>query len=206
MRPQRMVTAINTTAQMKHPNETLLWQQVREGDNQAYATVFSLYADTLLAYGMKFTTDRDLVKDTIQDLIIYIIRCHDRLPQVNNLKAYLLAAFRRNLQTTIVRSRYRLMDDDSELLFSIDCTADETAFDDADDHQLRRRNQLAEALETLPARQKEIIYLRFMQGVPMADIAQMLDMNYQSVRNSIHRTMQTLRSKIKIIYLFITSI
>lgn len=191
---------------MKHPNETLLWQQVREGDNQAYATVFSLYADTMLAYGMKFTTDRDLVKDTIQDLIIYIIRCHDRLPQVNNLKAYLLAAFRRNLQTTIVRSRYRLMDNDSELLFSIDCTADETAFDDADDHQLRRRNQLAEALETLPARQKEIIYLRFMQGVPMADIAQMLDMNYQSVRNSIHRTMQTLRSKIKMIYLFIASI
>lgn len=191
---------------MKHPNETLLWQQVREGDNQAYATVFSLYADTMLAYGMKFTTDRDLVKDTIQDLIIYIIRYHDRLPQVNNLKAYLLAAFRRNLQTTIVRSRYRLMDDDSELLFSIDCTTDETAFDDADDHQLRRRNQLAEALETLPARQKEIIYLRFMQGVPMADIAQMLDMNYQSVRNSIHRAMQTLRSKIKMIYLFITSI
>lgn len=189
---------------MKHPNETLLWQQVREGDNQAYASVFSLYADTMLAYGMKFTTDRDLVKDTIQDLII--IRYHDRLPQVNNLKAYLLAAFRRNLQTTIVRSRYRLMDDDSELLFSIDCTTDETAFDDADDHQLRRRNQLAEALETLPARQKEIIYLRFMQGVPMADIAQMLDMNYQSVRNSIHRAMQTLRSKIKMIYLFITSI
>lgn len=191
---------------MEHHNETLLWQQVREGDNQAYATVFSLYADTLLAYGMKFTTDRDLVKDTIQDLIIYIIRYHDRLPQVNNLKAYLLAAFRRNLQTTIVRSRYRLMDNDSELLFSIDCTTDETAFDDADDYQLRRRNQLAEALETLPARQKEIIYLRFMQGVPMADIAQMLDMNYQSVRNSIHRAMQTLRSKIKMIYLFIITI
>ena len=40
----------------------------------------------------------------------------------------------------------------------------------------------------------------------MADIAQMLDMNYQSVRNSIHRTMQTLRSKIKMIYLFIITI
>ena len=58
---------------MEHPNETLLWQQVREGDNQAYATVFSLYADTLLAYGMKFTTDRNLVKDTIQDLIILLL-------------------------------------------------------------------------------------------------------------------------------------
>ena len=64
---------------MEHHNETLLWQQVREGDNQAYATVFSLYADTLLAYGMKFTTNRDLVKDTIQDLIISLIPQHYNL-------------------------------------------------------------------------------------------------------------------------------
>ena len=77
---------------MRFLTEKMLWSQVREGDESAFEELFNLYADSLLAYGMKFTPDREQVKDIIQDLFVRIIKRHDSLPEVENVKAYLLQA------------------------------------------------------------------------------------------------------------------
>ena len=75
---------------MRFLTEKILWSQIREGDMSAFEELFNLYADSLLAYGMKFTPDREQVKDIIQDLFVRIIKRHDSLPEVENVKAYLL--------------------------------------------------------------------------------------------------------------------
>ena len=89
---------------MRFLTEKMLWSQVREGDESAFEELYNLYADSLLAYGMKFTPDREQVKDIIQDLFVRIIKRHDSLPEVENVKAYLLHAFRNNLLDFLFKS------------------------------------------------------------------------------------------------------
>ena len=68
--------------------------------------------------------------------------------------------------------------------------------DDMDDEAIRIRRILSEELLKLPPRQKEALYLRYVQQIPLAEIAHILDMNYQSVRNLIYRAFTKLRKNI----------
>lgn len=65
-----------------------------------------------------------------------------------------------------------------------------------DDDMLRRRLRVNRALMTLTPHQKEIIYLRYVQELPSSDIARMLGINVQSVRNDVHRVIAGLRKQV----------
>ena len=51
-------------------------------------------------------------------------------------------------------------------------------------------------LDELPPRQKEAIYLYYIQEIPLKEIAVLMDMEYQSIRNLISRSLRKLREKI----------
>ena len=50
---------------------------------------------------------------------------------------------------------------------------------------------------TLKHRQREAIYLHYIQEIPLNELSVLLDMNYQSTRNLIHRAMTKLRQHIQ---------
>ena len=58
-------------------------------------------------------------------------------------------------------------------------------------------SQLTQMINSLPARQKEIIYLRFYEGLSYKDISQILNINYQSLVNSINRILTRFKSVLK---------
>lgn len=182
---------------MRFLTEKMLWSQVRKGDESAFEELFNLYADSLLAYGMKFTPDREQVKDIIQDLFVSIIKRHDSLPEVENVKAYLLHAFRNNLLDNLSKERLCSFDESDTLRKQAEESIME-AMDDysPDDDMLRRRLRVNRALMTLTPHQKEIIYLRYVQELPSSDIARMLGINVQSVRNDVHRVIAGLRKQV----------
>jgi DNA-directed RNA polymerase specialized sigma subunit, sigma24 homolog len=61
-----------------------------------------------------------------------------------------------------------------------------------------QKKELSRAMKTLTSRQREAIYLRYIREVPLEDIASMLNMNYQSTRNLIHRSILKLRKELLI--------
>jgi RNA polymerase sigma-70 factor (ECF subfamily) len=52
---------------------------------------------------------------------------------------------------------------------------------------------LQQAIARLPKRQQEIIHLRFFQGFSNQDIASLMNLQYQSATNLIHRSLKTMR-------------
>jgi RNA polymerase sigma factor (sigma-70 family) len=56
---------------------------------------------------------------------------------------------------------------------------------------------LNKLLNDLPGRQKEALFLRYNQGLTVEQIAEMLDVNYQSASNLLHRGLLTLRKEWK---------
>ena len=103
---------------MKETTEVTLWQQIRAGNNKAYEQLFLRYADFMLAYGLKFTTNRELVKDAIQNVFMRIISGHEHIGDTDNVKAYLMASLRREV-TVSIRHQNMLSLDNEEPRFNM---------------------------------------------------------------------------------------
>jgi RNA polymerase sigma factor (sigma-70 family) len=53
--------------------------------------------------------------------------------------------------------------------------------------------QLNVLINKLPSRQKEALYLRYHQGLSVEQVSEVLNMNYQSTKNLLHRAILQLR-------------
>ena len=54
-------------------NESEIWEQFRNGSEQAIIFVYRTYSNKLFNYGCQFTAKREIVEDCIQDLFIDLI-------------------------------------------------------------------------------------------------------------------------------------
>src|ERR1043165_7607190 len=77
--------------------ELQLAKQLRSGNEEALFSLMTLYYNDLYKYGLKFTGDNNLTKDFIQQFIIHIWANRRKFLVVENVKAYLVVAFKRFL-------------------------------------------------------------------------------------------------------------
>ena len=89
-------------------------------------------------------------------------------------------------------NRFEMLGEDSDNVCD-DYTQDYFEYDN--DKQVIEQN-LSFFLTELPARQQEIVRLRFYENLSHQQIAELLQMNIQSAKNLLHRAIESLRRKI----------
>lgn len=175
-------------------SEEALWNALQKGDEQAYKQIFVQYSDALLSYGLKFTPNRSLVKDCVQMVYVHLFASRARLGVVGNIKGYLLVMMKHELMAQLSNRQYAMARLEEIPSFYIDASACTLPHDGMDDETYRRHCKLMKALDQLPPRQKEAIYLYYIQEIPLKEIAVLMNMEYQSLRNLLSRSLRTLRS------------
>lgn len=170
-----------------------LWNRFLEGDVSAYERVFKLFYSDLYGYGLKLSGQPELVKDTIQELFVKLWERRERLSSVNSIKGYLLVALRRMLMRELKSdSRTSFLDEDQVgNLESLQFSAEEIIIKRELEHE--QKNELLQAIEHLPDRQKEVLFLRYYNGMSYEEMQEILAINYQSVRNHIYRATNKLK-------------
>ncbi len=173
-------------------NDQTLWSKFLHGNEQVLSLIYLRHANALFDYGCKMTPDRDLVKDSIQDIFCTLIKNRQNLSGTDNIRLYLFKALKRKLVREIQKS-HRLQNVDSESAAAFDL-----AFLHSFDHteielNERQKQELVDAVESLTDRQKEAIYLRFTRGLDYKEISMIMNLNYQSSRALIHRAIAKLR-------------
>src|SRR3569623_1635685 len=89
-----------------------LWKLSLTGDRAAFQQMMAQHFRHLVNYGTKFTHDKELVKDTIQELFIRFWEKRANLSNDVNPHAYLTASLRRALHRKIQSlSRFQSFDD-----------------------------------------------------------------------------------------------
>ncbi|MGV8138225.1 MAG: RNA polymerase sigma factor [Mangrovibacterium sp.] len=173
-------------------NEDLLWRKMKAGDSQSFSIIFKSYYPKLYAYGLKLTPFPDLVRDQIQELFIHIWQKREGLGDISNLKAYLFTSLRRRL----FHSRLKRNDTESIENFSEKDQQSwffETAeFFDSDLISSGVREQLIKNLNSLPVNQREIIFLRFSNQLTYKEIADIVQIKEQSIKNNMSKILQKL--------------
>lgn len=178
---------------LKPPNKSdqELWDLLRCGNRKAFSILYQRHIQSLLHFGLKLTTDRELIKDTLQELFVEFWNKRTTLSAVKHVKVYLFQAFRYKLLRAIQQANR------SEIYELEDLTAEMTAEEIIENEiTLERQRILKAKLEQLPERQREVIYFRYYQNLKNEDIATILNINYQSVNNLLYRAVKNLKRQI----------
>ena len=84
----------------------------------------------------------------------------------------------------------------SSTLLPFEIANPEEADKEDDWEQIVQKSRLKKGLLALTARQREAIYLRYTMDMSLEEISNLLEMNYQSARNLIHRSVEKLRKEL----------
>jgi len=178
-------------------DQQIAWSQLLKGDSAAFDNIMRLYFNPLAVYGWRFTRDKQLIKDVIQELFLFIWQKRDRLSNHVNLQSYIYASFRRLLIRKIKeqeKSKIILIEDVTLEDFQLSVSISRELIEK--EQAIIWENQLNQCIQELPARQREVIYLRFFQGLSREEVAQVLAITTQTVSNIQQMAIRTLRETI----------
>lgn len=180
-------------------SENILWMSFKNGDDRSFELIYRKYADALFRYGIQFTSNESLVKDAIHDVYVKLYNDRQRLKTEVNIKFYLFTCLKNHLYNLLKR----------ELFFDkVDIEENEYLDPGAEEQVTLTLNQselqetVRKVLGMLTDRQREIIYYRYIEELSIEEIAVLMDMNYQSVQNSIQRSIKKIRESFPVLAIF----
>lgn len=174
-----------------------LWQSFLNGDDNCFALIYNSTINGLLNYGLKFSMDRDLVHDCLQEVFIDLFLKRKKSGnKIQKLKPYLFVAVRNGIIKRIVKeNRFRFVNLDEmndTLDFNIEYSEEEKVI--TGEKSTERNNKLLGAVKNLAPRQKEIVYLKFEEELEYSEIAEIMKISIESARKSMHRAVLALRN------------
>ena len=177
--------------QTNHSTDTLL-ASFQAGNMAAFSQLYNLHINVLFNYGLKLTIDKELLKDCIHDIFVKLYTKKDELGTIDNLRSYLFISLKNKLCDELRRRMY--MSDTAVEEVSIS-----TPTDVEDDYmeEEQRKNEFSlvrRLLDQLSPRQREALTLYYIEEKKYEDICEIMNMNYQSVSNLMHRGLTKLRS------------
>lgn len=181
----------------KYSKDGELWQALRDGKKQAVSQLFGKYYERLFNYGMRIVPyRREIVRDSIQVLFFKLWKYRQSLEEAKSVKAYLLSSLRRILLQKLSREEARSERNFEfiEIQFNAVPNIEEKIIGLEQDVQLKER--IKEACQELSSRQNEILLLRYDHGLSNREISEVLDINYQTVRNHLSRALRNIREQL----------
>lgn len=158
-----------------------------------FTELYDKTIDNLFAYGTKLTTDHEMIKDCIQDVFVKLYTKRGELESVVNIESYLYVSLKNRLNDEF-RHNSHLCDNE------IDDNRMKTLHDENSvyvleniEEEQNKSKKVSDYMKCLSPRQQQIINLYYMEHRKYDDIGRIMGINYQSVRNLMHRSLLKLR-------------
>ncbi|BBE19590.1 RNA polymerase ECF-type sigma factor [Aquipluma nitroreducens] len=171
-----------------------VWKRFRSGDRYAFSEIYEEFADVLFAYGSKITSDRELLKDCIQDLFYNLYRYNIQLHNPENLEFYLFRSLKNDIIRKIRKNYHEAsLTDEGMLLFDLKFQAEQDIHD-IESNELRV-NALRKILQTIDPQKRELLFLKFSTGLNYSEIGELVGMTSDAVKKQVYRTLDNLRDQ-----------
>jgi RNA polymerase sigma factor (sigma-70 family) len=170
-------------------DDIVLLHRLAAQDRQAFDTFYAQYAPRLRRYVARLLSDRTLVDDVCQDVMLVVWQQAARFPATVPLFAWLCGIARHKARTAWARTSSRALAPDGP--------ADRQAA--APDVLLLRQEAgrvLEQALDTLPFYERTALRLLVQQGCSYQDIAAVMDTPLSTVRTRLWRACHRLRAHV----------
>lgn len=174
-------------------DDEILWKGIMQGDKDMFLALYRKYYHSLLFVGLKEIKDASLVKDAIQQQFLYLWEKRASIKLADNVKSYLFTSFLRKLTVDWKRSGKAV---NLQVAWNNHSkepvpTPEESLIEKDEQNHLSRL--LVQHINELPARQKELIMLRFYEGLTYDEIVQKTGLTHRTVYNKIHEALKKLK-------------
>lgn len=188
-----------TDHKMKSDNSNRQRQDIRllrdrfvEGDDGAFAEIYRIYARELYAFGIFLRAKTEIIEDALHDVFVELYQRREKLAGIQNLKVYLMVAFKNRLFYLRKKEQISIEITDRQAYFYSDSNYMETLME-YEDSLLETNRTVKKVMSELNAHQQEVLYHRFIEGLTIDEIALLMNINYQSVKNLLHRSIKKIR-------------
>ncbi|MET0637988.1 MAG: sigma-70 family RNA polymerase sigma factor [Chitinophagaceae bacterium] len=176
-------------------NETL-WQGLKVGDRQMFLDLYKKYYHCLLFIGLKEMKDAQMVKDTIQQLFLYLWEKRETIESARNIRSYLITSFLRKLSLDLKKKQRATGAQVTMGNSSMDNQPNPEERLENKDQQFHLVKLLMGKINELPNRQKELIMLKFYEGLNYGDIVRRTGLTHRTAYNKIHEALKKLKSSV----------
>lgn len=167
-----------------------LWMAFKKSDHQAFTQIIQRYFKPLFIYAIRLNHNEDLVRDCIQDVFCECWNKRDVISYPDSVKSYLFTAVRNRIYRE-QKKWSNSIEFDSTHYFEADISIETQIIEDQETWELKWKFE--KLLNNMPARQKEILYLRFYENMDYERIAQIMGLNKQVAYNLLHKSILRLR-------------
>lgn len=185
---------MNINQHTDQPSE--LWNNFRTGSKEAFELIYKQNAKILLAYGRKINGDRQVVYDAVHDLFNHIWNHRENLGPTVSVKNYLLKSLRSRLykisqKHNNLNLEYLLYEEEHDYFES-----KESEIINYEETEVKKK-LLRRAIIELSKREQEVLHLKFFEMQSIEEIADILGIKYQSVKNTSFSAITKLRTFFK---------
>jgi RNA polymerase sigma factor (sigma-70 family) len=179
--------------QNKDRSDSELWKSFKDGNEEAFVTIYKNYVNFLFNIGIQYCPDEDLVKDCLQDFFVSLMDKRENLADVRDIKFYLIKAFVRRIIHYLKKTKKTQVIGSKEA-FSIELISDDRFIDSMfDEEQLKK---LDDAIKKLGEKEREAIYYYYYQNLSYAQIAEIYHYEHvSSARRLIYKCLEKLKEK-----------
>ncbi len=163
-----------------------LLERCRQGDELAWEVLVRQYQSKICAIAYTYVGSADEARDLAQDIFIRVYRRLDTCRDADRFQAWLVQIARNACLDHLRRIKARPPRQDIPAEEMYDLVAEQP---DPEQQWLQgaRKKMVFKALQTLSAINREIILLKDMQGLPLEEIARLLNVPIGTVKSRSNR-------------------
>jgi RNA polymerase sigma-70 factor, ECF subfamily len=166
-----------------------LVEQARRGDREAFAVLVHQVSGSLFAVAQRILRDQALAEDALQNALVLAWR---RLPHLRDADRFEAWIHRILVHACYDESRRSRQWTASVRILPTDGPA---LPDDAD--QVLDRDELERAFRRLPVEQRAVFVLHHYLGLPLVEIAELLEIPAGTARSRLHYALIGLRDELR---------
>lgn len=170
-------------------NEQELLERVAAGDQQAFTQVFDQYWGHLYSVAWTLTRSRETARDMVQEIFIKLWMVRAELPLKDSFRNYLFIVARNHILSELRRKVQEIPFQEQLLTWFGDNSVQ------ADQRLLFRESQhlIQQAIDQLPAQQKQVYLLSRENDWSQDEIAQHLQVSKNTVKTHMSRALASIR-------------
>lgn len=183
---------------LAYADDLHLWRLFKNGREEALIYIYRTYVNVLYNYGCQFTKEQELVRDTVQEFFIDLIRNKHNLGDTTSIKFYLFKSFRRKLVRVLKKENKFVKEEISEERPGFNVSYNPEARYIKDQLDTEQKRLLQEKFNYLPEKQREALLLYYYEGLSYDEIASLFEMTrVKSARVLIYRAIDSLAKQLK---------
>ena len=170
---------------MDQAQQDLLVLEAQSGNKKAFECLITYFHPQLINFACLQSGNHELAKDAVQDVWIKMSKKLSQLEDPRAFKSWIFRALRWRVLDLVKANSYQYqLIEDTNLSVQLDESSIE-------------RQQIRKMIEKLPDRDRSVIYLFYLVEIPLAEIAQIMDIPLGTVKSRLSRSRANLQQQLQ---------